>query len=128
MRGCSDSTCEANAPGLENKPFPHPFHVCTQLHKWNQHSTRAAQRCSTRLPPTMDTINTIRARDRAAALALIAQLHRQGRAGRYIARALDIAGIPTLCGRPGARWRHQAVSRLIPIAMHAEQRHTAAAA
>ncbi len=47
-----------------------------------------------------------RKKDRARAVALIAKLSAQHHTVRYIAEALDRAGIPTLSGRPGALW-HQ---------------------
>lgn len=50
---------------------------------------------------------------REAALALIRELASQGHAVRYIARALDIAGIPTPSGKPGATWSTTAVGRLV---------------
>ena len=50
-------------------------------------------------------------RDRQRAIDLIRSL--AGKATkRYIAGALDRAGIPTLAGRPGAKWPHSAVHRL----------------
>lgn len=49
---------------------------------------------------------------REAALAIIRDLARQGHAVRYIARALDIAGIPTPSGKPGAPWTLRPSARL----------------
>jgi hypothetical protein len=50
--------------------------------------------------------------DRQRALEIIRELAAQGHALSYIAKALDIRGVPTLCGRPGARWRHQRIGEL----------------
>ena len=50
---------------------------------------------------------------RAAALRIIRELAPQGHAVRYIARALDIARIPTPSGKPGLAWSTAAVGRLM---------------
>ena len=51
------------------------------------------------------------AAERAAAVALVRSLAGKSSLVK-IAYALTGAAIPTLCGRPGARWTHQGVSRL----------------
>jgi hypothetical protein len=55
---------------------------------------------------------TQREQDRARAIALITQLTAQGHTVRYIAEALDRARIPTLSGRPGAKWNRGRVWEL----------------
>jgi len=50
-------------------------------------------------------------RDRQRAIEVIRSLAGENTA-RFIAGALDRAGVPTLAGRPGATWKHSSVQRL----------------
>ena len=51
--------------------------------------------------------------DRQRAIEIIRELAAQGHALSYIAKALDIRGVPTPSGRPGVSWDQSAVRRIV---------------
>jgi hypothetical protein len=60
----------------------------------------------------MSHTSVSREANRKLAVEIIRELAAQGHTLGYIAKALDIRGVQTLCGRPGAPWRHQRVGEL----------------